>query len=112
MPLYDYLCNQCGSFREWASMSRSSEAVACPECGGESGRMVTAPFLADMNPLNRIAHQRNEKSAHEPRFVSRKSSGHDHDHSDGGRSHTHSHGHSGGHHGHAHGASRPWMIGH
>ncbi len=93
MPLYDYECDACGPFTGWASMSRSSEPMACSNCGKAAPRILTAPFIADMDPNNRTAHQRNEKSAHEPRVVSGKPPGHAH----------------GGAH---QSARRPWMIGH
>ncbi len=76
MPLYDYGCDACGPFTEWRSMSRSSDPVPCTTCGNAARRIFTAPFIADMDPSNRIAHQRNEKSAHEPKVVSGKPSGH------------------------------------
>ena len=93
MPLYDYNCEECGPFTELRSMSRSSDPMSCPTCGKAAERTLTAPFIADMDPKNRIAHQRNEKSAHEPRVVSGKPAGHGHG---GGRHH----------------ARRPWAIGH
>lgn len=105
MPLYDYACNDCGPFREWQSMSAAAIPVDCPACGDSAPRAVTAPFIANMNPHNRIAHQRNEKSADEPMVRSgeyvmstgKKRSGHHHH----------------GHHGHSHGhQGRPWMVGH
>lgn len=105
MPLYDYSCEKCGPFREWESMSRSSDPAPCPSCGCDSQRSITAPFLADMNPYNRIAHQRNEKSADEPKMLRKtagENSGHTHD----------AHGHGSGRRKHMHGPSRPWMIGH
>ena len=93
MPLYDYSCEECGPFTELRSMSRSSEPMPCPTCGKAAGRTLTAPFIADMDPKNRVAHQRNEKSAHEPKVVSGKPQGHTHG---GGRRHP----------------RRPWAIGH
>lgn len=109
MPLYDYSCEHCGPFREWQSMSKCTAPSDCPTCGNPGARVVTAPFIADMNPYSRIAHQRNEKSADEPKVMSHaqlnragskrsRAPGHHH-HDHGGRSHQH---HSG----------RPWMIGH
>jgi hypothetical protein len=52
-----------------------------------------------MNGHSRIAHQRNEKSAHEPQVVSGSAHGHGH-----GAHHHHQHKHGVG--------QRPWMIGH
>lgn len=106
MPLYDYHCDDCGPFRSWRPMSEAAAPEHCPDCDAEVQRAMTAPFIANMNPHTRIAHQRNEKSAHEPRMV--KKSGKAHDHAPG----HHHHGHGHGRHGHAHGPSRPWMIGH
>lgn len=106
MPLYDYRCSACGDFRAWRRMSEANEPMQCPTCEGSAPRAVVAPNLALMNPHNRVAHQRNEKSAHEPTVVSR-------DRHQPQAGHSHGHGHSGGHHHHGHGAgSWPWMIGH
>lgn len=105
MPLYDYRCPDCGEFRAWGAMSEAAAPVACPDCRRLAPRAVVAPSLALMNPRNRIAHQRNEKSAHEPQVVSRPA------HQGSHAGHAHGHGHH--HHQHKHGmGSRPWMIGH
>lgn len=101
MPLYDYHCAECGPFRAWQAMREAHEPVPCPECDAPRARAVVAPNLALMARTRRIAHQRNEKSAHEPRLESRTAG------STNGHHHHHGHGH---HHHHA--ASRPWMIGH
>jgi putative FmdB family regulatory protein len=101
MPLYDYRCSACGDFRAWRRMSEAAEPAECPSCAAPAARAVVAPSLALMNGHTRIAHQRNEKSAHEPQVVSRSEHGHRHDH-----------GHGGAHHHHQHGSGqRPWMIG-
>jgi len=104
MPIYAYDCEGCGSFTDWQSMSQAAEPAACPQCASLAPRTVSAPFIANMNPNNRIAHQRNEKSAHEPQEVVGKQGHHGHK----GHSHPHRH----GTHGHSHGHGRPWMIGH
>ena len=102
MPLYTYDCEDCGPFSDWQSMSRATDPVACPICDELAPRTISAPFLANMDPNNRIAHQRNEKSAHEPQTATRKQL----DRQGAKRGHGHHH------HGHKHHASRPWMIGH
>lgn len=66
MPLYDYRCEQCGTFSAIRKMSEAGEAIAC-DCGEMAERVITAPYLALMDRSTRVAHQRNEKSAHEPR---------------------------------------------
>ena len=96
MPIYGYDCEACGPFTEMQAMSRSSEPLPCPDCGASARRTVSAPFIANMDPNNRVAHQRNEKSADEPRVASGKPPGHRHDHPH--------------HHGHKH--ARPWSLGH
>lgn len=106
MPLYDYSCTACGPFRQWRGMDESGNPAACPQCGECSPRLVQAPFMPLLTTNGRIAHQRNEKSAHEPQVMSRKQF-----QSVGGQHH---HGH---HHGDTAGggwqrSSRPWMIGH
>jgi putative FmdB family regulatory protein len=102
MPLYDYRCATCGDFRAWRHMSAAAEPADCPRCAAPAARAVVAPSLALMNGHSRIAHQRNEKSAHEPQVMSRGELGHGHHH-----------GHGGAHHQQQHGSGhRPWMIGH
>jgi putative FmdB family regulatory protein len=112
MPLYDYECATCGEFREWRSMTEWEATVPCPRCSLPASRLAAAPMLAVLSRNNRVAHERNERSAHEPKVVRRKDLPHDHRH----------HGH------HRHGVSplikqqfgevhrsppdRPWMVGH
>jgi putative FmdB family regulatory protein len=70
MPLYDYHCPSCGDFRAWRPMREAGDPTDCPECRARVGRTMVAPNLALMPSHNRIAHQRNERSAHEPRVAS------------------------------------------
>lgn len=105
MPLYSYDCESCGPFTDWRSMSEAAAPVDCPNCQAPAPRAVSSPFLANMDPGNRIAHQRNEKSAHEPRIEAREKGGHS-----AHKGHKHPHRHGCG--GHSHGHGRPWMIGH
>lgn len=127
MPLYEYDCTSCGPFRAWTSLSEAQSPSACPDCGGRAPRAIAMPFLARMNPNTRIAHQRNEKAAHEPVVMSRQelqASGRKRTALYGdNRAHlNHHHGCSHGDHHHeskgssglrtAHKSTRPWMIGH
>ncbi len=82
-------------------MSAAGKSVSCPSCDELAPAAITAPFIANMNPYNRIAHQRNEKSADEPQVVRKKPDNH-------AQNHPHRHGAGG----HSHGQGRPWMIGH
>jgi hypothetical protein len=71
-------------------MHSYEEPVACPGCGEASPRMVAAPNLPCASSTVRLAHERNERSAHEPRLVTHQqlhgSHGHDHAH---GHAHAH-----------------------
>jgi putative FmdB family regulatory protein len=106
MPLYPYTCDDCGDFQAWRSMAACDQSAACPHCGVLSRRAVAAPRILGMDEDTRIAHMRNEKSAHEPRVMRKEHSHHAH-----------------GHHGHApraadrlephlHRSPRRTMIGH
>ena len=106
MILYEYSCSDCGQFTAWNAMSKSSDPVECPTCAKSAKRVMSVPYLADMDNNNRIAHQHNEKSAHEPRVVRRDSQ------NQSAESKPHSHHHGRHTHHHHHTPSRPWMIGH
>jgi putative FmdB family regulatory protein len=123
MPLYDYSCPDCGPFRAWTRMSEAEAPGRCPECGQRAQRSVAMPFLAMMNANTRIAHARNERSAHEPRVMSKQeldASGRKRSEVFGDNRHRlnhygcgHDHGHAGkGKFRRAHNSTRPWMMGH
>jgi hypothetical protein len=92
-------------------MSEWEASVPCPSCSLPAPRLAAAPMLAVLSANNRIAHERNERSAHEPRVVRREDLPSDHSH-----------------HGHGRGINplikkqfgdvrrspldRPWMVGH
>ena len=111
MPLYDYGCGSCGPFREWRSMSEWEAEVPCPNCALPAPRLAAAPMLSVLSSNNRVAQERNERSAHEPKVVRREDLPRDH-----------------WHHGHRHEVNplikqqfgnvqasppdRPWMVGH
>jgi putative FmdB family regulatory protein len=80
MPLYDYGCSTCGPFREWRSMSEWEARVPCPSCSVPAPRLAAAPMLAVLSSNNRIAHEHNERSAHEPKVVRREDLPQDHSH--------------------------------
>merc|ERR1712091_443653 len=68
MPLYEYQCSHHGLFEDFAVLSRRNEQLPCPECSEMSVRVVSAPQLRTLSPLNRMASERNERSRHEPRL--------------------------------------------
>ncbi len=71
MMLYQYACDDCGSFETWAGMQRASAPCPCPTCGAASERELAVPGLNTMNGSLRKALSRSEKSSAEPRVVSR-----------------------------------------
>lgn len=75
MPFYEYECNNCGVFSALRKMSDSSEPAICEECGATSLRILSAPRLAILGKTQRVAHERNERSAHEPKSGRRSSCG-------------------------------------
>ncbi len=100
MPLYDYQCETCGPFRDWQPVARFGQATACPSCHAPSQRLLAAPFLSCVGANDRIAHERNERSAESPRVVQRAD--------------LDAHGLPGYRHVHQHGRNmyRPSMLGH
>jgi putative FmdB family regulatory protein len=69
MALYTYACPICGPFEGWRPVSLALADAACPHCGASSPRQISMPFLGLLSRENRIAHQRNERSADRPRVV-------------------------------------------
>ena len=45
MPLYEYRCTQCGNRFEKIQKFNAEPEVACPKCGGQLERPLTAPAL-------------------------------------------------------------------
>jgi putative FmdB family regulatory protein len=70
MPIYDYLCADCGSFQDERPMAEYDSPQPCPGCGGSAPRaLLSAPSFALMDGGKRRAHATNEKSAHAPRVA-------------------------------------------
>jgi putative FmdB family regulatory protein len=67
MPSYEHHCETHGNFTDLRSFDRSSEPADCPVCGAICERAVSAPRLAILDKNTRVARERNERSAHEPR---------------------------------------------
>lgn len=104
MPLYDFHCAECDTeFSELRPMARCADPAACPSCSASAPRVISAPRLNTMRADVRMAHQTNERSAHQPRTAKKHQCG------------------SGcSHHSNpaqpalkqASGVKRPWMLGH
>ncbi|HTV30669.1 MAG TPA: zinc ribbon domain-containing protein [Xanthobacteraceae bacterium] len=71
MPVYDYLCEQCGPFTRMRSMAESDLAHECPTCGKHAPRaFLTAPYFAAMSAERRLAYATNERSGSAPSVLS------------------------------------------
>ncbi len=67
MPIYEYDCAEHGVFERMRPMAECSEPAACPACGVEGPRVLSAVRLAVMSASARESHRRNEVSQHSPR---------------------------------------------
>ena len=75
MPLYEYECGRCGVFSAMKKISEFNEPAECNTCGESSARIISVPNYALLGKAVRVAHERNEQSAHEPRALRRSSCG-------------------------------------
>ncbi|MFZ3451823.1 FmdB family zinc ribbon protein [Arthrobacter sp. 7Tela_A1] len=46
MPLYAYRCSHCSDFELHSPMQQVRDEVPCPDCGGASKRLISAPYLS------------------------------------------------------------------
>ena len=68
MPVYEYMCKDCGVFEEMAPMSRFSDPHPCPACGTQAPRvMLTVPRISAVSSSTRHAHETNERAADSPK---------------------------------------------
>lgn len=77
MPVYEYLCSDCGPFTAMRPMGECDLANDCPDCGAVAPRVImTAPRLSTLSTARRIASATNERSAHAPRTLSEMKAAH------------------------------------
>lgn len=100
MPQYEFLCQDCGPFVQWMSMSSITESIPCNTCENQANRMYTPPGVI----LTPYALRRRVEQSAVPKVVKREQGTHHHEHSHNN--------HLPLRHGHHHTASRPWMSGH
>jgi len=53
MPIFEYLCKDCGASSEYLVMGSKSEAIACKECGSAQVEKV----LSASTVLSHIPHR-------------------------------------------------------
>jgi putative FmdB family regulatory protein len=71
VPLYEYECREHGVFDLVRSLSDWKSRGRCPRCENEAERILSAPAVSRMARSDVIAHDRNERSRHEPRVAER-----------------------------------------
>ncbi|MEW6396102.1 MULTISPECIES: zinc ribbon domain-containing protein [unclassified Afipia] len=70
MPVYEYLCNDCGPFTEMRPMSEYDMPQDCPHCAVAAPRAIlTAPHFSCMPASTRKSHAINERSANAPKTL-------------------------------------------
>jgi len=70
MPVYEYLCNDCGPFTDMRPMAECDLSQACPQCEAQSPRVIlTAPKFLSMSSDQRKAHATNERSSNAPKTL-------------------------------------------
>ena len=68
MPVYEYLCNDCGPFTNMRPMAECDEPDDCPHCEISAPRVIlTAPAFFCMPSDRRKAHATNEQSRNAPK---------------------------------------------
>src|ERR1700743_28320 len=77
MPVYEYLCDDCGPFKDMRPMSECDEPQDCPQCAGLSPRAIlTAPNFFCMPSDKRKAYATNERSANAPKTLDQYKAAH------------------------------------
>ena len=90
MPVYEFLCRECGPFEQRRSFAEAGDPMRCPSCGEATRRVYSIPATKNVPAAFSKAMHRAEKSADQPEVVRRPSGG------------TRYHPGHGGHHGHNH----------
>lgn len=68
MPAYEFDCPTCGDFIALRPMAARDDPLACPDCGAPATRiMLTAPAIGALSSAKRVAHETNERAAHQPK---------------------------------------------
>lgn len=107
MPVYGYLCADCGPFEATRPIAQATRPQPCPECGRRAARELASPHVrTSWASVRYMAEARNEKSANEPPVEHRLKGTTAHHHHHGRHKHA-PHSYETSRHGH-----RPWMIGH
>jgi putative FmdB family regulatory protein len=75
MPLYEYACGEHGVFETHRPVAEFDESSACPTCERSCSRVLSATCVRFVGAFERVARDRNERSQHEPKLVTRQAGG-------------------------------------
>lgn len=70
MTLYEFACPGCSPVEAFFPMGAAPESIACPECGGQAKRRISAPRISIAGTSSFKLIDACNKSAHEPQVVS------------------------------------------
>ena len=70
MPIYEFRCTQCGDFEASHSMATAPKSQACPACGGDARKLLSAANLSTLNSPRARAVDSAARSAETPNIVS------------------------------------------
>jgi putative FmdB family regulatory protein len=87
VPVYEFVCEDCGPFEQRRSFAEAGEPMACPSCEREARRVYSMPNTKRIPAALSSAMDRAEKSTHEPEVVRRPAGN-----AGAGKGHHHSHG--------------------
>jgi putative FmdB family regulatory protein len=77
MPVYEYLCDDCGPFTDMRPMAECDAPHICPDCEAVAPRVIlTAPRFSAMSASARNAHATNERSSHAPKTLDQYKASH------------------------------------
>jgi putative FmdB family regulatory protein len=71
VPVYEFVCEDCGPFEQRHSFTEAGAPIACPSCGRKARRVYSVPSIKRMPAALSGAMGHAEKSAHEPQVVRR-----------------------------------------
>lgn len=71
MPVYEFVCETCGTFEEHRPLDEATQPLSCPACGRPATRVYSAPAVRRLSRASAEAHERNERSVHDPKVVKR-----------------------------------------
>jgi putative FmdB family regulatory protein len=67
MPVYEFVCEDCGPFEEQRTFAESGDPASCPECETEARRVYSMPSFTSLSKAQKELRRREERSG-EPKL--------------------------------------------